>query len=141
MRSLETAIESYFVDNRSYPPPVPLQAYSRKESKLRRANGWDVPGLFTGNGTVAGLTTPVAYATQLFPDRFAPEDGISFAYYASPDNEGWILFSPGPDRQYDLVPADDYDSSISQPSARLLLKTYDPTNGDVSAGDVWRVKQ
>lgn len=63
---------------------------------------------------------------------------------------GWILVSTGPDGDYDLAGEwDVYDPTIFQPSARLLggvnkrgsAFTYDPTNGTVSNGDIWRVKQ
>jgi hypothetical protein len=50
---------------------------------------------------------------------------------------GWILWSPGPDGRYDIDAARDYDPRVPI-SPSLLEKTYDPTNGAVSAGDVWR---
>jgi len=66
---------------------------------------------------------------------------LGFRYYSDPN--GWILISPGPDRDYDIDPVKYYDSSIAQPSFELLCiaGTYDPTNGTVSSGDVFRVKQ
>ncbi|MFH0793881.1 MAG: prepilin-type N-terminal cleavage/methylation domain-containing protein [bacterium] len=50
--------------------------------------------------------------------------------------------------QYNTSPESAYSSSVSQPSPTLIAGpssndafTYDPTNGTVSPGDVWRVKQ
>ncbi len=56
---------------------------------------------------------------------------------------GWIFFSPGLDGDYDLVPSRDFDAAIAQPSAHLLTcgASYDPTNGTVSNGDIYRVRQ
>ena len=65
---------------------------------------------------------------------------LPYAYYAD-GHGGWLLFSPGPDRDYDTVPDEDYDSSAEVPSASLLTKIYDATNGVFSNGDVYRWKQ
>jgi prepilin-type N-terminal cleavage/methylation domain-containing protein len=60
---------------------------------------------------------------------------------------GWIIWSLGPDTdEYKgPVPSDSvytaYNPAVTQPSPRLLGLTYDPTNGTLSNGDVWRVKQ
>lgn len=64
-----------------------------------------------------------------------------FRYYT--DGNGWIVISVGPDGDYDFDPVKYYNSSIIQPSYELLCiaVTYDPTNGTISNGDVYRVKQ
>jgi hypothetical protein len=79
--------------------------------------------------------------THLFPDSFA-EEGATFGFYSvkKDDKAGWVVFSPGPDQKYDL----DwklYDPTVTQPSPELLRYAYDPTNGTVSVGDIFRVKQ
>lgn len=119
---------------------------------------------------LATLTTPTVYlGGGGYPlDIFAPARDATFVYWCifpgQPDpagkivgkdspirgGVGWILVSPGPDRCYD-IPGDwdVYDPTISQPSRRLLAGTnkkgkaftYDPTNGAISSGDLWRVKQ
>lgn len=131
MRSMATALEAYFVDNKSYPPMEPMVGHVLFDPvpELTRAHGarLSVP---------MGLTTPVAYVTTMFPDLFAPGKA-PFAYFA--DSHGWILFSPGPDRKYDIDPLYDYDSGVTQPTARLLMKSFDPTNGAVSTGDIFRL--
>ncbi len=55
---------------------------------------------------------------------------------------GRILFSPGPDEDYDIRhPEEVYDSELKQPSPLLITFAYDATNGTKSSGDVFRVKQ
>jgi hypothetical protein len=137
MRSMATAIESYFVDNNSYPASttdtavIPLHAYA--------LDGYTVPSFLSHypDGP-AMLTTPIAYATSYFPDPFASVPGETFAYFQKED--GWITFSPGPDGKFDLL-WDLYTTRIAQPSLELILFAYDPTNGSISGGDVFRVKQ
>jgi hypothetical protein len=116
----------------------------------------------------AALTTPNAYIASYPVDSFSPLPGATFVYWSvapgtadpsggivgrdSPTTGiGWILVSPGLDRRYDILPDDwdVYDPSVAQPTERLLAGTnkegraftYDPTNGTISDGDVWRVKQ
>jgi len=115
------------------------------------------------------LTTPVAYFTEYFVDPFATTKKAIYAY-STPSltlneeiqNGGWIVWSFGPDR--DEIDKEDgrsgdielenygeantrvdplwYNPNEKIPSDILLLKgTYDPTNGTVSNGDVYRPKQ
>lgn len=110
----------------------------------------------SGNGSnVATLTTPISYVTSYFADPFTDTKGATFGYMQ--DTNGWILWSPGPDTDEksstDLQPSVEtvYNSAIAQPSTQLLTGgstgtgkgafTYDPTNGTVSEGDIYRVKQ
>lgn len=135
MRSMATGLEAYYVDHDAhYPTTFPLAAMlsAGKRRDLRKAGGIDL-------GAPVNLTTPIAYIAALPLDRFSPGGELPFAYYA--DTNGFIIFSPGYDKRYDIVPQVDYSSAISQPSPRLLLKCYDPTNGTYSPGDVMRVKQ
>lgn len=112
------------------------------------------------------LTTPIAYITSYFSDPFADTRGLPFRY--ARDRAGWILGSYGPNANQNQqgnmnwvgnsatagnwgtarAPEANtfetlYSSFITQPSVDLLAAggTYDPTNGTVSAGDVWRVKE
>jgi hypothetical protein len=110
------------------------------------------------------LTTPMAYITSYPVDPFTSLKGMTFVYWSINPGEndpsgkitgtethfGWILVSPGPDGVYDIpAECEVYDPSIPQPSARFLTGsnrfggafTYDPTNGTISSGDIWRVKQ
>lgn len=128
MRSIATAIESYYVDHNQYPPAsVPANLYV---------------GYY-------GLTSPVSYMTTLPPDPFKRPDYLygqayqwnrvpngytgskasfiaGWAYPANPFFESesimWQLQSMGPNTKYD---------AYSYPA-------YDPTNGTVSEGDLYR---
>ncbi len=109
------------------------------------------------------LTTPLAYMTTYIRDPFADTRGASFGYYS--DLNGWILTSFGPDTDENDTNAPGdlrmtnnepevetvYQSVFSQPSLTLLCGvsdtqpneafSYDPTNGTISPGDLYRVKQ
>ncbi len=109
------------------------------------------------------LTTPLGYMTSYIRDPFADTRNASFGYYC--DLNGWILTSFGPDTDEGdtNAPGDIrattahpeiesvYNSTFSQPTLTLLCGssetapneafTYDPTNGTISPGDIYRVKQ
>jgi type II secretory pathway pseudopilin PulG len=140
MRSLATAIEAYYIDNNDYPPSTldPTKAFRSLQSDGRRIPSFQITNPEYGG---AILTTPIAYITWIPPDPFGDGEQI-FGYHRAGDqrNQGWILFSRGPDGDFDLG-WDAYDPS--NPESILILNkmyTYDPTNGTVSNGDIWRVK-
>jgi hypothetical protein len=143
MRSMATAIESFFIDHNHYPVWVP--STSPDAVNARQAGVGALPSLRhfrmsdSSNSSLFALTTPIAYMTNYFNDPFTSTPGTTFVYYH--DVAGWIVVSPGPDGVYDIVPQNDYTSSIPQPSLTLILLAYDPTNGAISGGDIFRVKQ
>ena len=160
-RSLATAIEAYYVDNNEYPAaktgadaahgginPVSTQALAVYTFAVKTGSA----------ANLLTLTTPIAYITSYPRDPFA-DSPITFEYYK--DNQGWILGSFGPDTDetshgnIDWRPGQAegvetvYTATIAQPSETIIAgahstngsHTYDPTNGTVSDGEVWRVKQ
>ncbi len=176
-RSYATAIETYYVDNNQYPiwqrtGRAGLVGGSDKAipGDLKTINEFlvtpnppaqmaTIPTFAAPNATYnyMTLTTPISYVTSYFSDPFADSRAATFGYIC--DQNGWILFSPGPDTDQatntDLgAPASSpavetvYTSQVSQPSPLLVTGpstgtayTYDPTNGTVSEGDLWRTKQ
>lgn len=159
-RSLATGLEAYYVDNNDYPG---------WDKEANAANGFKAAtGAFkihtfkvwtASNRTFHTLTTPIGYITDYFKDPFADTKGTTFGYYK--DSNGWILYSYGPDTDEGTLAHGDidaqvetlYNSAFSQPTVTLLCMsggntpagsnsyTYDPSNGTVSEGDVYRVKQ
>ncbi len=122
LRSLATAIESYCTDHLQYP---------------LNANA---------------LTTPIAYVSSLYLDACIKESGTPYRYWSVPkagDNPhepagGWIAWSAGLDGDYDITYENVqslYSPQVKVPSDTLFEKKYDPSNGIISDGDIWRTKQ
>lgn len=148
MRSMATALEAYCIDNNAYPAhseDVTLNAYQGLEDINPALTGQPTFMLQNGSNMMT-LTTPIAFVTSYFSDPFSAPLSATFSYFSSQEQAGWILWSPGPDKIYDLtteniselyLPANgQYDQSRG-----LIELTFDPTNGTISPGDVWRVKQ
>ncbi|MEO8377649.1 MAG: prepilin-type N-terminal cleavage/methylation domain-containing protein [Candidatus Sumerlaeota bacterium] len=127
MRTISIGLETYHVDNNRYP-----------ESFLKPPFLRLVP-----------LTSPVAYLSSVPVDVFNNAgEGIfrtSFAYGARPiEKESfWALASVGPDRHGDHNDISIYpgysDSLWENPASGFDYIRYDPTNGTISRGDIWRV--
>lgn len=125
-RSIATALEAYFVDNNCYP--------------LSDALGT----------TPHQLTTPIAYLTHLLPDPFASVSKDSHRFFSTNGGRppSWIVVSPGSDGNFDITDEIFKDAirrspdGVPDPLQPLLAPfAYDPTNGTMSGGDIFRYKQ
>lgn len=143
MRSCATALESFHVDHKRYPPHSPAIEHGAlgrvpllTPESLANSRGVGMPSFSLTE--LPNLTTPIAYIASHFPDPLNRAKGMTFGYWTDGE-QGWILISTGPDGDYDLNPPEKfYDALSERPSARLLERTYDPTNGVASDGDIWR---
>jgi type II secretion system protein G len=139
MRTIATAVESYRVDNATYPP-----------ASRRFGTGWIRTSVIA---RYARLTTPVSYITSIPEDPFfvgagtlvpTAWGGNVYDYFerdvsplvtnpwgpgSSLVNSVWFVNSFGPDRLND---------GGNRPDGFYNHLVYDPTNGTVSAGDVTR---
>lgn len=141
MRSMATALESYYIDNNNYP------AWTMEQEKSVNAGRHGVSEIPTFMARPMGsnlmtLTSPIAYIhPHHFHDVFAPDPTATFGYISSNSPPDWLIFSPGPNGRYDI------DISKWQPGGLqinwdwLVDVTYDPTNGTISDGDIWRARQ
>ena len=175
-RSLATAIETYYIDNNTYPASTVTGSLTL-DAGLYSAVPGTVGSTFRARNVsrLLTITTPIAYVTSNFPDPFADTRGIGFRYWT--DQRGWVLGSFGPNvderdggemlwnlanprakggagkwvnNTFAGLPTTEsgYNGSVAQPSITLLAGgaangsfTYDPSNGTISDGDTWRVKQ
>ncbi len=142
LRSLATAIEAYSVDHNKPPREWHTTQYGDPQM-----NGQDVAGILWW-----GISTPIAYITNPYmPDPFQDKNLTSyfdervFTYqdmktraqwfpsstfwpYAYEWYGAWRMCSVGPDRTFT------HTGCVAN-SAQLC---YDPTNGTVSPGNIWR---
>jgi len=152
-RNIATALESYRVDNNTYVPgwhilPEISPGYQLDFNRDKFVR-W----------RLVALTTPIAYMTSLPETPFLPADyrtssgpipilfnvGSEYdtvrsatrgSWYNNPnaiiagshrDTTLWHLRDPGPDNEF---------TNSIQGVTNLL--PYDPTNGTISIGDIWR---
>jgi type II secretory pathway pseudopilin PulG len=145
MRSMATAIEAYYIDNGAYPAWAfgPAGANGTVISSPPTASQptfkiWANPSEV---GSFNLLTTPISYIQRFREDPFVDTLGLgtpTYAYFT--DGGGWMLLSPGPDGDYDVDPSAIYNSSDPNIASLLAPLTYDPSNGEISNGDIWRIK-
>lgn len=122
--TIAVGLEAYYLDHHTYPSP-----------------DYDAQG----NPIVPhSLTTPVAYYISALPiDPFSEKKKERFHYFTGPVQDTtrtyWIITSNGPDKKMDLDilkynPTEPYWNNLQATGG-----TYDPTNGTISSGDVWRL--
>lgn len=123
MRSLANALEAFRISTNAYPA-----CEARTDLYGNQFSGFPDP-------------PPTELHELLSSDALAPDSIQPFGYCVmkSGGKEVWLLFSPGPDGKYDL----DWtqcNPSTPRPSAETLARlAYDPTNGVISPGDIWRI--
>lgn len=147
-QSIALALEQYNVDNTAYPPTcgsAPLPPYCP-------AGGMPLID------RIKGLTTPVDYLSNYPTDAFGYEipgfnDNKYYLYYDPRDSEGWIdhRFVPeagwgggvprtgqytiqgfGPDNELETI------LIFWKGATPTFFYGYDPTNGTISRGDIYR---
>ena len=129
MRTVDTALETYFIDYNAYPD---WEYKSYKHLKVPTFKN-------------TSLTTPIGYLQLMPTDTFSFDESYWYSYYSVNDKEkkicGFIIISPGPDRDYDIDPVKDYHPEDTESVKMLINKRYDSTNGTISSGDLFRVKK
>ena len=132
LQSLATALEYYYIDNNAYPLPD----YDNDGNQI-------LP---------KALSTPVAFITSRFHDPFNHRGKGFYGYgihnsTSNDSSDGWILTSYGPDKVDGNSSAAggtkmDFTKAWSDKTLGFSLEvsglTYDPTNGILSSGDIWR---
>ncbi|MFH0793839.1 MAG: prepilin-type N-terminal cleavage/methylation domain-containing protein [bacterium] len=160
MRTETTAVEAYLVDNNHYPP-----AWDTTSPGTHTWGTTVTPPFHSRIPNV--LTTPQAYLTTIPNDPFRDQVNALTGYLANynsrhtyfnfeyfkagglvpaPPGENtfthaialggqWLMYSPGPDK-------DEWNrTSFSAPMLpRRVYIDYDPTNGTVSQGNVFRTQ-
>ncbi len=86
-----------------------------------------------GTGVFAG-DDPVSKVPAVLRDRFSPEGRWLYGTYVK--GETILVWSPGPDGRMDFSPLKEFRADDPRLSELLLLKSYDPTNGMMSSGDL-----
>lgn len=139
LRGLSQAIQKYRADHGAFPAwsrdsagsAMGIGAGSRSSGPRR-----DVPSFrLRGATQLATLTTPNAYLQEYPTEQFTrPHDPRPYCYYN--DGGAWVMWSTGPDRDYDL-PWEQLDAAAKENMAPFMRFTYDPTNGTISSGDIW----
>lgn len=122
LRTLAMALESYHVDNKAYPQAAAIFPTQRLHP----------------------LTTPVAYITSLPPDVFGNGPMRLYLYGAMDLSAAsrWLLAGRGPDLRSSTNPIEFYPGWQEGLFLGLVenfdYMIYDPTNGTVSWGDIYR---
>ena len=155
LRTIDLAMESYRIDNDGYGA-----SYSAHVHNL-------LPTSSYAQNDIRLLSTPIAYVDAVPPDIFRIIAGLAkvnyWIYGVNDTNSnsvypktGWMTWSNGPDQVTQAGSYRSYKTILANealPAPRLGMQTppenggggtlydgmrYDPTNGTVSVGDIYR---
>jgi Tfp pilus assembly protein PilE len=123
LRTCATALEAYYIDNNAYPQPD-----------------------YDNSVLPHSLTTPISYLTSIPSDFFSFEKNQRYHYYTGEielESENttkpyWIISSLGPDQKIDIDVTRYNPQYPDWGESYIISKSYDPTNGTTSQGDIWR---
>ena len=140
MSTIVTGLESYYVDNNAYVFPSYGHATNGGcNSTFDMTNKAMSLDSMTRN---QGLTTPVAYLSTMPRDIFSKNKAHWYGYMGWRNK--WILTSYGPDtdspptwNEGDIEEVCHFPPNIYKPE-ELEQRAYNPTNGTVSNGDLYR---
>lgn len=154
MRNLKNTLESFFIDNNSYPPMNNGDRTLRRNYKTQfddpELGTIDVAHIATGARLDRRiyLTTPVAYISSIPFDPFHG-DGSSYSYgYGSDGTSYYVITSWGPDQAdggaekfnewaYTGARINDYRRAAVRKGKYVLADyVYNPSNGTSSQGDI-----
>jgi prepilin-type N-terminal cleavage/methylation domain-containing protein len=143
-RAIATALESYFTDHDSYPPVSaqdarsdrPGRGYTLLTSPIAYITSWEqtfIDIFFTGetHGVTNQLRLDRFYEIAYADARGSAPSAPSAGSYKRTDR--YLIEGLGPDG------IDSIYSSESYPNRPSLFLSYDPSNGIISTGDIWRV--
>jgi prepilin-type N-terminal cleavage/methylation domain-containing protein len=146
-RSLSTAIESYYIDNNTYPSVDSSETQgfgvdrglNRISAALRPMPTFRVKQ--NNADLLSTLTTPIAYIQTIFPDPFATTPGASFRYSTPAPTlaatAGWIIWSFGPNLDETVISTAGVNGAtasggeikfmpVGQPNPRVMETIYNP---------------
>ncbi|MBN1516939.1 hypothetical protein JXA32_10270 [Candidatus Sumerlaeota bacterium] len=119
LQSTAAALRDYKYLNNELPPMLSL---------AELAHGRSLPSADNGELHTYDQST----LRVEFVDPYSPGGDLPFAWHSN--DEGWILYSPGPDRVYDLT-AELIDQHLKRPEsgdalpAEIMQREFDPQTG------------
>jgi Tfp pilus assembly protein PilE len=143
LRTLATALDRYRADNGSYPAQVSFSSdYGPAPGEARVAHVYGFVARVQGGP--GDLTHPTAYLTSLPSDPYSqPAVGrqLPYAYFIDRRTNHYLLWSAGPDNDYDLDPVRDFWSGNNADSDRLRRQMFDINDPNDTDGDIFHTNR
>lgn len=155
MRTISTAAESYYVDNNAYPTGWEINVDPNNPNS-HSLFILTTPIAYLSNGDIQDAFVPAKIDDPMWStlqwDPMTP-DGRMFSafnvdgtYIGFEEKPTWyVLFSVGPDKDgqftfdlFDGVGTQSVVRDADDDMAAFLTVFYDPTNGTLSDGNIWR---
>ncbi|MBN1476560.1 hypothetical protein JXA47_07400 [Candidatus Sumerlaeota bacterium] len=138
LRTIATALDRYRADCGAYPAQVSFSSdygAAPGDARLNHVYGF----VSRVQGGPGDLTHPTAYLTSLPTDPYSqPAVGraLPYAYFIDRRTNHFLLWSAGPDNDYDIDPVRDFWSGNNTDSDRLRSQVFDINDPNDTDGDI-----
>ena len=152
MRTIITAIETYRTDNNNYPTGWGINVNSNPDSHslwlistpISYIGSGNIQDIFHPSEDPTAMYTTLQYDPMTDDGRMFSAENVNGTYILPTERYQWYcLFSVGPDQDSGFYGGPEFDvqqrvrEADTNPAA-FLDTIYDPTNGTVSVGNIWR---
>ncbi len=137
LQSISQSLERYRMDNGAYPVTVSVSSrVGPAPGDQRFSHVFTFPR--TTPGGPGNLTQPRTYMSTMPTDPYSRPAGrdLPYAYFVDRRTNQWLLWSAGPDNDYDIDPRRDFWSG-SHPAANALReREFNPDDPNDTDGDL-----
>lgn len=137
LRTIAAQLERYRADNGAYPVATRVSGtYGPATGDDRFSHVFTFARSFPGGP--GNLEWPTPYLTPPI-DGFSRRAGrdLPYAYYIDRSTNSWLLYSPGPDGDYDLDAERDFDQRFGGTRERFRAHIWDTNNPAETDGDLF----
>jgi type II secretory pathway pseudopilin PulG len=136
MRSIATTLERYRADQGVYPISVPA---SSPLGPAAGDNAYDRVFTFaqTEDSGPGNLIYPIPYVGSVPQDQYDAGRKIAYGYFMDNRTGHWLIWSPGPDHDYDIDPLRDFWSGANPSPNALRERLFDKSDPNDRDGDLY----
>lgn len=137
LQTLANALEAYRAEYGAYPVTTRMSGrHGPAPDDQRFSHVYTFPNSFPGGP--GNLLTPTAYLSSLPRDPYSRGAGrdLPYAYFVDRATNSWLLWSPGPDNDYDIDPLRDFDTASGAPPGGFRQRIFDTTDPNDTDGDL-----
>jgi type II secretory pathway pseudopilin PulG len=137
MRTIAAQLERYRADNGAYPVATRMSGtYGPASGDDRFSHVFTFARAFSGGP--GNLEHPRPYLAMPI-DSFSQRAGrdLPYAYYIDRSTNSWLLYSPGPDGDYDIDAERDFDQRFGGARDRFRARIWDTNDPAEDDGDLY----
>lgn len=140
MRTIANQLEAYRADNAGQFPVCTrvTSQYGWAPGDQRFGHLWSFVNTPPSSPLPGNLQTPTAYMTSMPRDPYSRPAGrdLPYCYFVDRATGSYLIWSAGPDNDYDVDPIRDFDTASGALPGALRARMYDTNDPNDTDGDL-----